>query len=60
MTNRHLCSNAFLIDTSISIINPYCYSFFINSPFLWNSVPARILQISHTKLFRTALRRFLL
>ena len=60
MTNRHSCSNAFLIDTSISTINPYRYSFFINSPFLWNSVPARILQISHAKLFRSALRRFLL
>ena len=60
MTNRHSCSNAFLIDTSISSINPYHYSFFINSPFLWNSVPARILQISHAKLFRSALRRFLL
>ena len=60
MTNRHSCSNAFLIDTPISTINPFRYSFFINSPFLWNSVPARILQISHTKLFRSALRRFLL
>ena len=28
MTNRHSCSNAFLIDTSISTINPYHYSFF--------------------------------
>ena len=27
MTNRHSCSNAFLIDTSISTINPYRYSF---------------------------------
>ena len=60
MTNRYSCSNAFLIYMSISIINPYRYSFFINSPFLWNSVPAKILQISHTKLFRSALRRFLL
>ena len=27
MTNRHSCSNAFLIDTSISTINPFRYSF---------------------------------
>ena len=60
MTNRHSCSNAFLIDMSISTINPFRYSFFINSPFLWSSVPARILLISHKKLFRSALRRFLL
>ena len=60
MSNRHSCSNTFLIDTSISTINPYRYSFFINAPFLWNSIPARILQIWHTKLFRSALRRFLL
>ena len=33
---------------------------FINSPFLWNTIPSKILQISHTKLFRSALRRFLL
>ena len=60
MSNRHSCSNTFLIDTSISTINPYRYSFFINAPFLWNSIPARILQICQTKLFRSALRRFLL
>ena len=60
MTNRHSCSNAFLIDTSISTINPFRYSFFVNVPLLWNTVPAKILQISHTKLFRSALRRFLL
>ena len=30
MTNRHSCSNAFLIDTSISTINPYRYSFFLS------------------------------
>ena len=50
-SNRHSCANPLLIDTSTSSINPYRYSFFINSPFLWNTVPARILQISHTELF---------
>ena len=60
MSNRHSCANPFSIDISMSTINPYRYSFFINSPFLWNTIPSKILQISHTKLFRSALRRFLL
>ena len=36
------------------------FSFFINSPFLWNSVPVEILQISKAIPFRMALGRFLL
>ena len=40
--NRHP-SNPFALDTSISTINPYHYSFFINSPFLWNNLPANII-----------------
>ena len=60
MSNRHSCANPFSIDISISTINPNRYSFFINSPFLWNTIPSKILQISHTKLFRSALQRFLL
>jgi len=55
--NRHSCANPFLINTHISSINPYRYSFFINLPFLWNSVPAKILQIPNTNSFRSALWR---
>ena len=55
--NRH--SNPLAIDTSISTINAYRFSFFINSPFFWNSVPSNILQITDPKLFRVALRHFL-
>ena len=55
----HSCTNPFLIDLSTSSINAYRYSFFINSPFLWNTIPMKILQISHTKLFRSALRRLI-
>ena len=42
-----------------STINPYCYSFFINTPFLWNTIPLRILQLSDAKAFQAALHRFL-
>ena len=31
------------LDISISTVNPYCYSFFINSPFLWKNIPTNIL-----------------
>ena len=41
--NRHPSA----VDTSISAINPYRYSFFVNSPFLWNNLPASILQITN-------------
>ena len=58
MVNRHP-SNPSALDISISTISPYCYSFFINSPFLWNNIPAKILQITNMKLFRVALKRFL-
>ena len=33
-----------LHDISKSTINPYQYSFFINLPFLWNTIPIKILQ----------------
>ena len=55
--NRH--SNPSAIDTSIPTINAYQFSFFINSPFLWNNVPYNILQITDPKLFCVALRCFL-
>ena len=48
------------LTTSSSTTNAYRFSFFINSPFLWNSVPVEILQISKAIPFRMALRRFLL
>ena len=47
------------IRPASSTINSYRYSFFINSPFLWNAIPCGILQIAESKLFRSALRRFL-
>jgi len=55
--NRH--SNPSVLDTSISTINPYRFSFSINSSFLWNKVPPNILQIKDPKRFRAALRQFL-
>ena len=41
-----------------SNINPYQYSFFVSTPFLWNTVP--ILQLSNRIAFWSALHRFLL
>jgi len=38
------------LDISISTIYPYCYSFFINSAFLWNNIPTNLLQITNRKL----------
>ena len=35
------------------------YSFFINTTFLWNSIPKDILQITNHPVFRSELRRFL-
>ena len=47
------------IQPASSTINSYCYSFFIDSPFLWNTIPYYILKITQTSPFRSALRRFL-
>ena len=44
------------IRPASSTINSYRYSFFINSPFLWNAIPCYILQIAESKLFRSTLR----
>ena len=52
--NRHP-SNPLALDTSKSTIGPYRYSFFISSPFLWNNIPAKILQITDMTLFCVAL-----
>ena len=42
-------------------INPYRHSFFVNTPFVWNSIPYHILQLLSNRLtFHSALRRFLL
>ena len=54
-------SHSLSIATISSTINAYRYSFFfVNSPFVWNSVTAEVLQIKNSGLFRAALKRFLL
>ena len=45
-----LSMNPSALGKSISIIHPYCYSFFIYSPFLWNNIPINLLQITTCKL----------
>ena len=42
-----------------STINPCRYSFFVSTPFLWSSIPLRILQLPDVAAFRSALRHFL-
>ena len=51
-TRSHLLS----LSIPSSTINPYRYSFFINTPFTWNTILFHILQLTN----QTALRRFLL
>ena len=47
------------IRPASSSLNSYCFSFFVNSPFLWNAVPYNILRLVLTSPFHHALRRFL-
>ena len=41
-------------------INVYRYSFFVNTPFIWNSVPHSILCITKVESFRRALKTYFL
>ena len=52
-------SHPLTINLKQSSINPFRYSFFVNTPFLWNSTLASILEISQSRLFHSALSRFL-
>ena len=52
-------SHPLTIRPVTSTINAYCYSFFVHSPFLWNSIPYSILQLKKSPVFRSALRRYL-
>jgi len=56
--DNHTRSHPLSLVASSSSINAYWYSFFINSPFLWTSIPIEILQITKFVPFRLALRRF--
>ena len=53
------CTRSHHLSLATSCIFNYCFSFFINIPFLWNSIPLEILQISKSAPFQMALRRFL-
>ena len=52
-------SHELTIQPVISTINSFRYSFFVNSVFLWNSVPISILSIVSKYIFRCKLRSFL-
>ena len=59
LSNAPTRSNPLSIQPIQSSINSYRYSFFINSPFLWNSIPYVILRIKQSGPFCLALRRYL-
>jgi len=44
-------SHSLSIHPITSTINSYCFSFFVNSPFLWNSIPYTILQLKKSTVF---------
>ena len=58
--NNFTRSHPLTIQPISSSINSYRCSFFVNSPFLWNTIPYVILKIKQSSSFRVALRRFLL
>ena len=42
-----------------STINAYRYSFFVNAPFIWNSIPHCILFLTKVDTFQKVLRTYL-
>ena len=58
--NNFTTSHPLTIQPISSSINSYRYSFFVNSPFLWNTIPYAILKIKQSSSFHVTLRRFLL
>ena len=53
-------SHPLSVSIPSSSINPYHFSFFINTPFLWNAIPVHILQLLNRSAFRSAPCHFLL
>ena len=56
LSNARTRSHPLSIQHIQSSINSYRYSFFGNSPFLWNSISYAILMIKESGPFRLALR----
>ena len=48
------------IVPSRSTINAFRYSFFVNVPFIWNTIPHHILSFNNVNKFCSALRTFFL
>ena len=51
LSNASTRSHPLTIQPVSSSINCYHYSFFVNSLFLWNTIPYRILRIAQTSPF---------
>ena len=58
--NTSTRSHPLTIQPISSSITSYRYSFFVNSPFLWNNIPYAILKIKQSNSFRVTLCHFLL
>ena len=52
-------SHPLTIRPVTATINVYRFSSFVHSPFLWNTIPYTILQLSKSTVFRSALRCYL-
>ena len=59
LSNASNRSHPLSIQPIQSSINSYRYSFFVNSPFLWNSIPFAILRIKQSSPFCLSLRCYL-
>jgi len=52
-------SHSLTLTLMSSTINAFRHSFFVTSPFLWNSIPFEILSLSAASIFKYKLKRFL-
>ena len=53
-------SHPLILKTQSSPINAYRYLFYVNSPFVWNSILYEILSLLSNFLFRSQIRCYLL
>ena len=54
----YLRSHSLSLQTVDSSINAYRYSYFINIPFLWNTLPAGIVSLSTASQFQQSIHSY--
>ena len=42
-----------------SVVNAYCYSFFVNFIFIWNRLPFSVVSVSSRSVFCSSVYKFL-